>query len=156
MKHWLLAMALICLGAVKASAINESRDELQTNCTSYGVAVSSSIPTQLFTATLNGATTSFLRLQENRSWLILQTTTTNAGNVYMQLALSSTAANGDLSLTAPTALSTTVPAGFMINSVTTFNQPIASRNADGRVLVPWAQNSSGNGTYTVIVSQCKP
>ena len=154
MKTWLVALALVCCG-VKANASVEMRSELLSDCTSFSVTVASAPAVQLLSASVSGATTSFLKLMENRTLFEIQNTTdVAAADMLVVIGLSSTSTAGDTALTVPTALSVT--SGRLIGPEESWSVPLAARNGAGRVLVPWAVNRSGAGSVNAIVTQCKP
>ena len=159
MKKVLAAFALM-FGAVSANAAVDMFDGSFSTCTVNQVSVSSTVAnpaaTALFTATLTDPTTTFLTLMEDRDVLFLQNVSTFA-YVNCLVGLSSTAANGDLSLTQPVQLTTTLGIQLPFNaSVGLKGFPnIAPRNRDNRVQIPWCANSGASGAAKVNVIQCK-
>ncbi len=155
MKHWLVAMALICLGST-ANAAWETVETNKSNCTYLAVSVSSQVPTQLLSATLTGATTSFESLMADRKTLEIQNVNGTAANyIVVGIGLSSTSANGDLSLTAPS-LSTTSPNGRVVwGASEPYRENLVGKNDAGRVIVPWAMGALTTASTKVVVKQCK-
>jgi hypothetical protein len=164
LKSLMLAAILSVVGAVEAHAAVETYEAPVTSCTVNQVSVSSSVTnsggTALFSAALVGGTTTFQTLMDDRSHLFVQNTSTFA-TVACVVGLSSTSANGDLSLTQPAQLA--VGLGFILpptaNGVMGA-QPatlpnLAARNSAGRVLIPWCVNGGGTGVAKVNITQCK-
>ncbi len=158
MKHWLTA-ALICFGAITAKADTGVFSTQFDSCTFTTVLVSSAVlpgatgTNKLFAASLVGATTTFLTLQEGRKYLALSNPDASA-SIIVQVTLSSTSANGDLALTIPSSLSTT--AGLLIAPSKTEVIPINPRNSsNGRVNVLWGVNNSGSANKNLTITQCR-
>ncbi len=157
MKHWLTA-ALICFGSIAAKADTGVFNVLFDSCTFNTVAIASGTTklavggtNAILAASLNGATTSFLNLMENRKYLALSNPDATA-SIVVQVSLSSTSANGDLALTVPGALSTT--SGLLIAPSKTEIVPVLSRNSAGRVNVLWGVNN-GTANKNLTITQCR-
>lgn len=153
MKKFLVA-GLILLGAcASARADIGVFDVMNDSFTITDVAISSHITggtRQLFTARLVGATTEFYNVLENRKVIEIQNIDT-AANVFCRVALSSTSAAGDLSLSAPGDLSTS--AGRKIAAGGTVVWGLPARNQEGRVFVPWCVNDGAAGTVKLTITQ---
>lgn len=158
LKKTLVVLGLM-LGAVSANAATEVFDVQLDTCTWVDVSVSSTVSnpaaTQLLSATLIDPVTSFLKLMPDRKFIEIQNVSmTTFTYVFVEVGLSSTSANGDLSLTQPTHMSKTVsemiaPQGGKLRLA------LPGKNKDGRIFVPWAVNNGGVGTSPVVIKQCK-
>lgn len=153
-----LKKALLGLVAVFACSLSANADTgiyniMNDSFTIVDVAISSH-PTggtrQIFTASLNGATTSFLTLMESRKVMEIQNIDSTS-SVFCRVGLSSTSANGDLSLSAPVDLSIT--AGRKIAAGGSWVLGLPARDRDGRVFLPWCVNNSASGTIKLTISQ---
>ncbi len=152
-KRVLMAVVVAVTCAVSARSDSGIFDIMNDSFTINDVAVSSYVAAgthQIFTAALSGATTSFPTLMENRKVLEIQNTDSTA-SVWCRIALSSTSANGDLSLSAPGDLSVT--AGRKIAAGGTWVLGLPARNNEGRVFIPHCVNSGGTGTAALTISQ---
>ena len=158
MKSVILAVCLVALAGVKAFALTETVEEINDSITSYVIAVASSVipstaeSTQVSTATLASGATTFQNLLENRTSISLQNLSTTA-NISCRVGLSSTSANGDLSLSPPAGLSTTVgtkvgPGGLLTIST-------RARDQNGRVFIPFCVNDGAVGTTNIEVIQTR-
>lgn len=160
-KSLTIAAMLLMAGVVKAHALTETLDVNFSTCAVFTVNVASATTnngaTPLFSATLVGATTGFLSLQEDRDSLFTQNLSTFA-TVFCEVGLSSTSANGDLALTQPGGLSTSngKVLSFRINGISEFVPfRVIPRNRDKRVLIPWCVNNGATGSAPVQVTQCR-
>ena len=149
LKKVLIGLALV-FGVVKAKADTGVYDVLNDSITTHMVTVSSFTGTQLLSASLVGNATSFLNLLENREAIEIQNTDVSA-SIYCRFKLSSTSANGDLSLVPPTTLSTT--SGRKILPGGSWDVNLAARDLTGRVIIPWCINNGGTGTTQVALTQ---
>lgn len=152
MKHWLMLAALICFGSPAAHADVGTYDVMNDSITINDVSISSYTAgtTALFTASLIGATTSFPTLMENRKVMEIQNVD-SSNSAWCRISLSSTSANGDLSLVKPTSLSTT--SGRKISAGSSWILDLPSRDNTGRVFIPWCVNDGGSGALKLTLTQ---
>lgn len=154
MKSILIALGLL-LSGTRAHAVTEVDDIINTSITQYSITVGSYVAAglnQVSTATLASGATTFQNLVENRKSISIQNLSASA-NIFCRIGLSSTSANGDLSLTPPSGLSTSAglkagPGGFITYS-------IRARDQDGRVFIPYCVNDGGSGTVSLEVIQTR-
>lgn len=154
-KSLVLAAIVMLTGAIEALSAVEVDDVINDSITHYNIAIASYVATnqnQVSTATLAGGATTFQNLLENRKSISIQNLSTSA-NIFCRVSLSSTSANGDLSLSPPEGLSTTVGTKAGPGGLLTFN--LKARNQAGRVFVPFCVNDSGSGSSTLEVIQTR-
>lgn len=148
MKHWLLAMALICLGSISAVAANEVFDSYNSGCALSRIYVSSltaTSPSQmdpgdldLSTGTANTQNTN--NLQDNRR-LIKVENQDRAGMPY-RCDTSSTTLGASVS-----------NYGSIVASSGTLTLNVPARDQDGNRLKLWCR-SLGALVSTATVTQC--
>lgn len=159
-KKALTTVGLLIGCIVSAHAAWETQDVLFSSCTTNIVSVSSTsatpAATPLFSASLNGATTSFLNVMYDRSYLSVQNIDTSTFTwVLCQVGLSSTSANGDLSLTQPGNLSTTSGRMIRPQGAEPLVYRLPAKDRTFRTMIPWCVNNGGVGAAKVAVTQCK-
>lgn len=132
-----------------ADVVNDSAPFKTVSVSSY---VNSAASNQLFSATLVSGATTWLDLLEGRKGFEIQNLSTTA-DVFCLIGLSSTSANGDLALSAPGLLSTSVGQKIAPGAVRWYG--FRARNNDQRVFVPFCTNNSGSGAVTVGVTQVR-
>lgn len=148
-----IALVLGCVLSVHAEPGTGVYDIMNDSITINDVSISSYIAggtRQLFTAVLNGNTTSFPQLLSGRKILEVQNIDSTY-DVWCRIGLSSTSANGDFALVAPLDLSTT--AGRKIRPGGTWVLGLPPRDLAGRVFIPWCVNNSGSGTTKLTLTQ---
>ena len=155
LKNLMLALGVLGLSVSGAKAATEVDEVINSSVTHLSVNVSSYVAggsLQVFSASLSGTTTSWLTVLEGRKGVEIQNLSTSA-DVFCRIGISSTSANGDLSLSAPTGLSTSqgqklLPGGFKWFA-------LRARDNDGRVFVPFCVNNGGSGTVALEVTQVR-
>ena len=158
LKKVLIGVAL-ALGVVSAKADTGIYNVCNDSITFVTVSVASSTVlgtatgvNQLLSATLTGATTNFLNLLENRKYMAFSNPSATV-SILLQVGLSSTSANGDLSLVTPGNLSTT--SGLVLSPASTLVLDLTSRDNSGRVFVPYGVNSGGSVAVPITITQCR-
>ena len=156
MKSLSLALGLLfSLGVNKAYASLEVDEVINDSITFYNITVGSTVASgvnQVSTATLASGATTFQNLLENRKSIAVQNLGASA-NIFCEVGLSSTSANGDLSLSAPSTLSTTTGIKVGPGGLLTLN--LKARDQSGRVFVPYCVNDGATGTVTLEVIQSR-
>ena len=154
-----LAVVGLMLGAVSANAAVDVFEVINDSVTYNQVTLSSAVllgtgtgSLQVFTASLISGATSFPTLMENRRALELCNEDATVA-VRCVVDLSSTSANGDLSLSRPVLLSTTVGKKIAAGACVVYD--MATRNLDGRILLPWCVNDGAAGTSKLGVTQVR-
>ena len=155
MKSLILAVCVLALAGVKAFAAIEVDEVINDAVEQYNISVASYVASnqnQVSTATLASGATTFQNLLENRKSVSVQNLDASA-NLFCRIGLSSTSANGDLSLSAPAGLSTTV--GTKVGPGGLVTWLLRARNAAGRVFIPFCVNDGAADTVAVEVTQTR-
>lgn len=158
MKLLKMALIVICsvVYVVNAKAATETFELGYSSCTYNTVAISSTgataVSNQVFSAALSGSTTSFPLVMYDRKKLVLQNLD-STNDLFCSVSLSSTAANGDLSLVAPSSLSAT-SGRMIVHGGGTWSANLSGKEPKtGRTQVPWCIANAGNPVLSI--EQCR-